>query len=55
MAYLLVLTYGEANRPWYPRHIEGLLLAVFCPSSLRRMLVKSNASAWSAGMQLTGQ
>ncbi|MDH1444384.1 hypothetical protein N5O88_02900 [Pseudomonas sp. GD03721] len=34
---------------------QWLLLAVLCQSSLRRALVKSNANAWSAGMQLTGQ
>lgn len=33
MANLLVLSYGEVNRPWYPRHIEGLLLADSYPSS----------------------
>lgn len=34
---------------------EQQLLAVLCRSSLRRVLVKSNANSWSARMQLTGQ
>lgn len=33
----------------------NLLRVVICRPSLRRLLVKSNASGWSARVQLTGQ
>lgn len=44
MANLLVLSYGEVNRPWYPRHIEGLLLADSSPPlQTKRFAIQSTS------------